>query len=148
MEDYYIWFKALHLLAVIAWMAGMLYLPRLYVYHAEAEPGSDKSETFKVMERRLLRGIMNPAMIATWVFGLLMLYVGFTNEFLTMADGWLHVKLLLVIALSGMHGMFSAWRKDFAVDRNRRSANFYRIMNEIPTVALIVIVIMAIVKPF
>lgn len=148
MEDYYTWFRALHVISVIAWMAGMLYLPRLYVYHAAAEPGSDKSETFKIMERRLLRGIMNPAMIATWVFGLLMLYVGYTNQFLTMADGWLHVKLLAVILMTGMHGMYSAWRKDFAGDRNKRSANFYRVMNEVPTVLFVIIVIMVIVKPF
>ncbi|WP_417515936.1 protoporphyrinogen oxidase HemJ [Minwuia sp.] len=148
MEDWYIWFKAFHVISVIAWMAGMLYLPRLYVYHCAAEAGSKQSEDFKVMERKLLRGIINPSMIAAWVFGGLMLWIGFSNEFLTMADGWLHLKLLSVIAMTVAHGMFAKWRKDFEIDRNTKSARFYRFWNEVPAVLMIVIVIMVIVKPF
>ena len=148
MEDYYIWFKALHVISVIAWMAGMLYLPRLYVYHCDAEKGSKQSEDFKVMERKLLRGIVNPSMIAAWIFGGLMLWIGFSSEFLTMADGWLHLKLLCVIAMTAMHGFYSRWRKDFEFDRNTRSATFYRFWNEAPAVLMIVIVIMVIVRPF
>jgi putative membrane protein len=135
---------ALHVISVIAWMAGMLYLPRLFVYHADAKPGSELSETFKVMERRLLRGIINPAMIAAWTFGLLMLatYPEIFN------DGWIYVKLGCVIALSALHGLFSKWRKQFAADANTHPAKFYRIVNEVPAVLMIVIVFMVIVKPF
>ena len=125
-EDVYLWIKAVHVIAVISWMAGMLYLPRLFVYHSEAEIGSKQSETFKVMERRLLKAIINPAMIVTW----------------------LHVKLALVLAMSAVHGFFSRWLKDFAADRRPRSQKFYRIINEVPTVLMIFIVIMVIVKPF
>ena len=139
----YLWLKAVHLIAVIAWMAGMLYLPRLFVYHCEAEPGTRQSETFKVMERRLLRVIINPAMIASWLLGLWLAWRG--GWFVA---GWLHIKLLLVLAMSGLHGLFALWVKDFARDRDRRSAKFYRIVNEIPTVLLILIVILAVVKPF
>jgi putative membrane protein len=139
----YLWIKAFHVIAMIAWMAGMLYLPRLFVYHAAVEPGSAQSETFKLMERRLLRLIVNPAMIATWLLGLWLAWKG--GWF---AAPWLHAKLTLVILLSGLHGMFARWVKDFAADRNRRSARFYRIANEIPTVLLIAIVIFAVVKPF
>ena len=138
-----LWIKALHVMSVISWMAGMLYLPRLFVYHCEAEPGSKQSEDFKVMERRLLRGIMNPAMIATWIFGLWAAY-----EFNFFTDGWFHAKMALVILLSGMHGAMSKWRKDFAADRNTRSAKFYRIMNEVPAVLMVGIVILVVVKPF
>ncbi len=148
MEDYYFWFKALHVMAVISWMAGMLYLPRLYVYHVDAPQGSQQSETFKVMERKLLRGIINPTMIATWIFGLLMLYVGFSSGMFAGSDGWLHVKLLLVVAMTVMHGFYARWRKDFEADRNTRSSKFYRFWNEVPAVLMIVIVIMVIVKPF
>jgi putative membrane protein len=139
----YDWLKAFHLIAVIAWMAGMLYLPRLFVYHCEAEPGSRQSETFKRMERRLLKAIINPAMIATWGLGL---WLTWTGPYLT--AGWLHAKLALVLILSGVHGVFARWVKDFAADRNRRSAAFYRIVNEVPTLLMIGIVILAIVKPF
>jgi putative membrane protein len=140
--DWYAWIKALHVIAVIAWMAGMLYLPRLFVYHADAPVGSALSETLKTMERRLLRGIMNPAMIAVFVFGGLMLAVQDWGQ------GWLHAKLLAVAALTVLHHVFARWRKDFAADRNLRPARFYRIANEVPTVLLIAIVVLVIVKPF
>jgi protoporphyrinogen IX oxidase len=139
----YLWLKALHVIAVIAWMAGMLYLPRLFVYHCEAEPGSKQSETFKVMERRLLRAIINPAMIVTWVVGLWLMWAG---GFLS--SGWMHAKLLLVIAMSAMHGFLSRWVRAFAVDQNPHSQKFYRFINELPTLLMIVIVILVIVKPF
>ncbi|MCK6449965.1 MAG: protoporphyrinogen oxidase HemJ [Alphaproteobacteria bacterium] len=140
--EWYAWIRALHIISVMAWMAGMLYLPRLFVYHASAVPGSELSETLKVMERRLLRAIINPAMMAAFVFGGLMLVVQDWTQH------WLHVKLALVIAMSALHGFFARWRKDFADDRNRRPPNFYRIANEIPTVLLVAIVILAVVKPF
>lgn len=139
----YLWLKAVHVIAVIAWMAGMLYLPRLLVYHCEAEPGSKQSETFKTMERRLLRAIINPAMTVTWVVGLWLMWAG---GFL--ASGWMHAKLLLVIAMSAMHGFLSRWVRAFAADRNLHSQKFYRIINEVPTVLMIGIVILVIVKPF
>ena len=139
----YLWAKALHIIAVISWMAGMLYLPRLFVYHCEAEVGSKQSETFKVMEWRLLKAIINPAMIATWLSGL---YLAWTAHFFS--AGWLHGKLLLVLILSGVHGFFSRWVKDFAADRNTRSQKFYRIINEIPTVLMIGIVLLVVLKPF
>src|ERR1041384_4963120 len=141
-RDWYVWIKALHIIAVIAWMAGMLYLPRLFVYHCAAVPGSELSETLKIMERRLLRAIMNPAMVAVWTFGSLLLFVqDFTQR-------WLHVKLALVVIMSALHHLFAALRRAFAADRNRRPARFYRIANEIPTLLLIVIVIFVIVRPF
>jgi putative membrane protein len=139
----YLWIKALHVIAVIAWMAGMLYLPRLFVYHCEAEAGSKQSETFKLMERRLLRAIINPAMIVTWLAGLYLAWAG--NFF---SAGWFHGKLLLVVLLSGVHGFFARCVKDFAADRNTRSRQFYRIINEVPTVLMIGIVILVVVKPF
>jgi putative membrane protein len=139
----YLWLKAVHVIAVIAWMAGMLYLPRLFVYHCDAEPGSRQSETFKVMEQRLLRIIINPAMGVTWAVGLWLAYDGGW-----LAAGWWHAKLLLVLALSALHGFFSRWVKDFAADRNIRPARFYRAVNEVPTLLMIGIVILAIVKPF
>lgn len=142
--QYYQWIKALHIISVIFWMAGMAYLPRLFVYHADATPGSDKSETFKIMERRLLRGIINPAMIATFLFGGLMLAI---NPGL-FSDGWMHVKLFLIFIMAGLHGMFSRWRKDFERDENRRPARFYRIVNEAPPTLVIFIVLLAVVKPF
>jgi putative membrane protein len=138
------WIKALHVIAVISWMAGLLYLPRLYVYHAEAEKGSDKSETFKVMERRLYRGITTPAMIATWIFGLLMLGIDHSIWW----GFWPWVKAAMVLGLSGLHGFYGRIRRDFAEDRNTRSHKFYRVINEMPMVLAIVIVIMVIVKPF
>jgi putative membrane protein len=139
----YLWLKAAHVIAVIAWMAGMLYLPRLFVYHCEAEVGSKQSETFKVMERRLLRAIINPAMIATWVLGI---WLAIEGGFLK--AGWLHGKILLVVMMSGVHGLLARWTREFAEDRNTHSQKFYRIVNEIPTVLMIGIVILVIVKPF
>ena len=139
----YEWIKALHVIAVISWMAGMLYLPRLFVYHCEAEPGSKQSETFKVMERRLLKAIINPAMIVTWLAGLWMVWEGGWYK-----AGWFHAKFALVILMSALHGFFTARVRDFALDRNSRSQRFYRIINEVPTVLMIAIVILVIVKPF
>src|ERR1051325_7754411 len=139
----YLWLKAAHVIAVIAWMAGRLYLPRLFVYHCAAPVGSAQSETFKVMERRLLRAIINPAMIATWVFGLWLAWLG----------GWAYAtwflaKFVLVSAMSGVHGMLSRYRRDFAADQNRHSEKFYRIINEVPTLLMIAIVLLAVIKPF
>ena len=139
----YEWLKAFHIIAVIAWMAGMLYLPRLFVYHCEADVGSTQSETFKVMERRLLKAIINPAMIATWVLGLWLAYSGGWFK-----APWLHAKLVLVLLMSGVHGVLSRYVKDFAADRRRKSQKFFRILNEIPTVLMILIVILVVVKPF
>jgi putative membrane protein len=139
----YPWLKAFHIIAVIAWMAGMLYLPRLFVYHCEAEPGSRQSETFKVMEQRLLRAIINPAMVVTWALGL---WLAWDGGWLT--AGWLYAKLVLVLAMSALHGLWARWVRDFAADRNRHSQRFYRIVNEFPTLLLIGIVILAVVKPF
>lgn len=139
----YDWLKALHVVAVIAWMAGMLYLPRLFVYHCEAEPGSKQSETFKVMERRLLRGIINPAMIVTWMVGLYLAVIGHWY-----AAGWFQVKFMLVLVMSAVHGFLSARVRDFSLDRNIRSQRFYRFINEVPTILMIGIVILVIVKPF
>jgi putative membrane protein len=139
----YHWLLAFHIIAVIAWMAGMLYLPRLFVYHCEADPGSMQSETFKVMERRLLKAIINPAMIVTWLLGLWLAWSGgwFTAP-------WLHAKLVLVLGMSGVHGMLVRHVKDFAADRRRKSQKYFRILNEVPTVLMILIVILAVVKPF
>lgn len=142
--NYYAWVKALHLIAVISWMAGLLYLPRLYVYHADADPGSELSETLKIMERRLLRIIINPAMIVSWLLGLLMLAA---NPGL-LTGGWLHVKLAAVILLQIFHACLARWRKDFLHDRNTHPARFYRRINEIPTLLMAIIVIMVVVKPF
>jgi putative membrane protein len=139
----YVWVKAVHVIAVIAWMAGMLYLPRLFVYHADSPPGSQQSETFKVMERRLLRAIINPAMIVTWALGLWLAWSGFH-----FSGGWLHAKIALVLAMSGAHGYFSAAVRAFAEDRNKKSSRHWRMMNEVPTLLLIGIVILVVVKPF
>jgi protoporphyrinogen IX oxidase len=139
----YLWLKALHIIAVIAWMAGMLYLPRLFVYHCDAPVGSPQSATFKVMEWRLLKLIINPAMAATWVLGLILVWLGGW-----WSDHWMQAKFALVIAMSAMHGFFVRWVKDFAADRNTRSQKFYRIINEVPTVLLILIVILVVLKPF
>ena len=141
MAGWVLWIKALHVMSVIAWMAGMLYLPRLFVYHASAT--GETSQTFKVMERRLLKAIMNPAMIATWLTGL---YLAYAEGFYR--DGWLHAKLALVVLMSGVHGLLSARVRAFAEDRNRSSGKFYRALNEVPTVLMIGIVILVIVKPF
>jgi len=141
----YPWIKALHIVSVISWMAAMLYLPRLFVYHTAAEIGSAQSETFKVMERRLARGIMLPAMIATLLFGGLLLATPGVVDF---HQGWLHAKLGLVLGMLVLQHFFGAWRRAFAEDRNRHSARFYRMINEVPTVAMIAIVILVVVKPF
>ncbi len=143
--EYYLWLKALHIIAVIAWMAGMMYLPRLYVYHCAAEAGSVQSETFKLMERRLLRGIINPAMIISMLLGGLLLLV---PGLIDWSSGWIWAKLALALVLSGLHGLFSRWRKDFEADRNVRPAGFYRIANEAPFAVMVVIVILVILKPF
>jgi putative membrane protein len=143
--DGYFWIKAWHLISVIAWMAGLFYLPRLFVYHCEAPPDSDRSATFKVMERRLLRVIMNPAMIAAYVFGLLLLL---TPGVVDWQSGWIYGKLVLVGLLTWFHHLLGRWRKDFEADRNRRPGRYYRIANEVPTVIMIGIVILAVVKPF
>ncbi|MEZ5926216.1 MAG: protoporphyrinogen oxidase HemJ [Hyphomicrobiaceae bacterium] len=142
-DQAYLWVKAGHVSAIIAWMAGMLYLPRLFVYHSEAEAGGDVSETFKVMERRLLRIIINPAMVLAWVFGL---WLAWQAGFL--GSAWFHAKLALVVGLSALHG-YLAWSvRQFAEDRNRRSARHWRMMNEVPALLMLGIVVLVIVKPF
>ena len=149
MEDLLIewheWIEAFHVIFVIAWMAGMLYLPRLYVYHAEAAAGGEASEMLKVMERRLLRVIISPAMIATFLFGGILLL---PPSMVDWSAGWIYAKLALVFTMTGFHGLLARWRKDFMADRNERSAAFYRKMNEVPTALMIGIVILVIVKPF
>ena len=139
------WVKALHVLSIIAWMAGMLYLPRLFVYHAGVAVGSEASETFKVMERRLYRGITTPAMIASWIFGL---WLAFGFGLVDFSQGWMWLKALFVLALSGAHGFYGRLLRDFANDRNQRPGRFFRMINEIPFVFAIVIVIAVIVRPF
>ena len=143
LQNYIDWIKAFHVIAVIAWMSGMLYLPRLFVYHTQSKVGSESSERFKVMERKLLRGIVNPAMIAVWILGPLLAWL--TGTYL---DLWLQMKVVLVIGMSGMHGFFARCVKDFAADRNTRSARFYRIANEVPALLMVFIVILVIVQPF
>jgi putative membrane protein len=145
LADFYPWTKALHVISVIAWMAGLLYLPRLFVYHCAAPAGSPTSETFKVMERRLLRAIMNPAMIATWVFGISLLL---TPGIVDWAAGWIWVKLALVLLLTFYHHLLALWFKAFRADANKHDARFYRFMNEVPTLAMIAVVITVIVRPF
>jgi putative membrane protein len=142
-QQFYLWLKAFHIIAVIAWMAGMLYLPRLFVYHTETVPGSQESERFKVMEKKLLRMIINPSMFAVWILGLTL---ALTTHAYT--EGWLQVKFLFVLALSGLHGFYARCVKDFAKDQNRRTQRFYRIINEVPAAMMVVIVILAVVKPF
>lgn len=141
--NFYLWAKAIHVIAVISWMAGMLYLPRLFIYHCDAERGSAQSETFKVMEQRLLRVIINPAMTVTWVFGLWLAWEGFSFQ-----AGWLHAKIALVLVLSGFHGYFAGAVRRFSEDRNTKSAGHWRLMNEGPTIVMILAVILVIVKPF
>jgi protoporphyrinogen IX oxidase len=143
LSDNILWIKALHIIAVIAWMAGMLYLPRLFVYHCDAPAGSPQSEMLKVMERKLLKVIVNPSMIAVWVLGLTLAYA--TGAY---AQGWLQLKFALVVAMSGLHGFFAATVKRFDRDANMRPQRFYRIINEVPMVLIIAIVILVVVKPF
>jgi putative membrane protein len=139
----YLWLKALHIMSVIAWMAALFYLPRLFVYHAETEAGTQQSETFKIMERRLLKAIMTPAMIASWIFGL---WVAYEGGFLR--DGWFHAKLALVLIMSGYHGYLARCVRAFAEDRNTRGHRHYRIVNEVPTLLMVVIVVLVVIKPF
>ncbi len=143
--DAYVWMKALHIISVIAWMAGLLYLPRIFVYHTECDVGSQQSETFQIMERRLFRVIMNPAMLATFVFGGVLLA---NQDSSIWQEIWIYVKLFCVVGLVVSHEMMGAWRRAFAENRNRRPASFYRIMNEVPTFLMIVVVIFVVVKPF
>jgi protoporphyrinogen IX oxidase len=138
-----LWLKALHVIAVISWMAGLLYLPRLFVYHCEADKGSQQARTFKLMERRLLRGIMNPAMIVVWITGPLLAWQAGMYR-----DGWLLAKFACVVLLTAYHHALGVWRKAFAEDRNRRDARFYRLMNEVPTLIMVTIVVLVVVKPF
>jgi putative membrane protein len=135
--------KALHIVAVISWMAGLLYLPRLFVYHCAAQRGSELSETFKVMERRLFRAIMTPAMIASWLLGLA---IAWRSGWF--AAGWFHAKLVLVAVLSGFHDFLGRKLKDFAADSNEKPAGYYRVVNEIPTLLMIGIVFLVVLKPF
>ena len=139
----YLWLKSFHIISIIAWMAGMLYLPRLFVYHCEAEPGSKQSETFKVMERRLLKAIINPAMIAAWIFGLWVAYEGGWFK-----SGWFHAKLALVLVLSALHGFLTGQVRAFGQDKRPYSQKFYRIINEVPAVLMILIVLLVVLKPF
>jgi len=141
----YLYIKALHIISIIAWLAGMLYLPRLFVYHARVLPGSEADLLFQTMERKLLRIIMNPAMAATLILGIWLISLSAVDF---RHAGWLHVKILLVLILVAMHGLMAKWRKDFAAGRNTRSERFYRIFNEMPTIILVVIVLLAVVKPF
>lgn len=146
LSEWQLWIKAGHVIAVMAWLAGMLYLPRLFVYHADAKAGSELSETLKIMERRLLRAIINPAMAISMILGIFMLL---TPGLIDFSQLWIWIKIFCAfIGLGGMHGLLSRWGKDFEADRNTRPASFYRKMNEIPTVLMIVIVIMVIVRPF
>lgn len=139
----YPWTKALHIIAVIAWMAGMLYLPRLFVYHCETSPGTAEYERFKVMERKLMRVIINPSMVAVWVLGLIL-----AETLHAWTETWFILKLILVTALSGLHGMLSRWRRDFEHGRNTKTQRFYRVVNEVPAVLMAFIVILVVVKPF
>jgi putative membrane protein len=143
LRAHYDWIKAFHIIAVIAWMAGMLYLPRLFVYHSAAPVGSPQSETFKMMERRLLKAIINPAMGATWVLGLTLVWLGDWHK-----AHWFQAKFVLVIGLSALHGVFVRHWRAFEADRNQHSAKYFRIINEVVTLGLIAIVILVVVKPF
>jgi len=146
MASPYLWLVSFHIIAFTSWMCGMLYLPRLYVYHVAAIPGGELSETLKTMERKLLRLIINPAMIATWIFGISLVYVnGWQNM---KHEGWFHAKLGLLVLMQLLHACFARWRRDFARDKNVHSAKFYRIFNELPAVLLVAIVLLAVVKPF
>ena len=142
LADYRNVILALHIVSFISWMAGMLYLPRLFVYHTTAEAGSQMSETFKIMERRLLKAIIDPAMIATWTFGILLLW---SQGFAQLAQGWMMVKLVCVLVLSGIHGMFAGDVRRFANDLNEKSQKYFRVLNEVPTLLMIFIVVLVIV---
>ncbi|MGJ8528640.1 protoporphyrinogen oxidase HemJ [Maritalea sp.] len=139
------WVKALHVISIIAWMAGLLYLPRLFVYHCDASHGSDKSDTFIIMERRLLKAIMTPAMISSWIFGL---WLAFGYQLVAVDDIWAWVKGLSVVGLTGIHFHLAGYQRAFAQGKNTKQQRFFRLINEVPTVLMIVIVIMVIVKPF
>lgn len=144
MADYYDWFKVLHIISVISWMAGLFYLPRLFVYHTKVEVGSEQDKMFQIMERKLLRIIMNPSMIGTYVFGLIVAYIyGFEA-----LGTWFHIKMMAVIFLTMMHGLMARWRKDFTEGKNKHSDRFYRILNEMPVIAMVIGVIMVVIKPF
>jgi putative membrane protein len=143
LANYIPWIKAFHVIAVIAWMSGMLYLPRLFVYHTQTQPGSEASERFKVMETKLLKAITNPSMIAVWIAGPLLAWL--TGSYL---DTWLQLKFFLVIILSGVHGFLVRCWRDFEADRNTRSGRFYRIINEVPALLMVLIVILVVVQPF
>ena len=145
LAPYLLWIKALHVVAMVAWMSGLFYLPRLYVYHCQVAPGSAEGERFKVMERRLLKQITTPAMIVTWIAGLLLASIPGVVD---MHALWFPVKLVLVLLMTGFHGACSRWRRDFLNDRNRRPEKFYRVANEVPTLLLVLIVVLVIVKPF
>ncbi|AHJ69642.1 protoporphyrinogen oxidase HemJ [Granulibacter bethesdensis] len=145
LTPFYLWIKTAHIASMIAWMAGLFYLPRLYVYHCGLKRGSEESERFKIMERRLLKQIINPAMMATWLFGILLVL---TPGVIDWSRGWWHIKLLCVLLMSGFHGAMSKWRRDFLEDRNTRTHKFYRIANEVPTLLMLIIVTMVIVRPF
>jgi putative membrane protein len=145
LNAYYSWIKAIHIMAVISWMAGMFYLPRLFVYHAErAEVGSELDQTFQIMEEKLLRVIINPAMIVTWIAGLTMLALGAFDW----GSVWSWAKIIAVILMSGFHGWLSKRRKEFAMGANTRSGRVYRLANEVPTVLMVVIVVAVVVRPF
>ncbi len=145
LSSYYLWIKALHIISFVVWMAGLLYLPRLFVYHATTKPGSETSAYFLTMEHKLLRIIMLPAMLMTFAFGVALLLV---PGVIGWSSGWIHLKILLVLALAAMHGLMVSWFREFSIDARDRSQNFFRIVNEIPTVIMVVIVILAVVKPF
>lgn len=144
MQDYFMWYKAIHVISVIAWMSAMFYMPRLFVYHTRADFGSDMDKTFQIMEYKLLKLIMNPAMISTYIFGLLLAYIyGWAA-----LGVWFHIKMSAVIGLTAFHMVLAKWRKDFAGGDNKHTEKFYRLINEVPPVLMIVAVIMVIVKPF
>ncbi|ACJ00168.1 protoporphyrinogen oxidase HemJ [Rhodospirillum centenum] len=141
----YLWIKSFHVISMVAWMAGMFYLPRLFVYHTQTTPGAADYQRFVVMERKLLKYIMNPALIATWTFGLAMLAL---NPSLLSGQGWMHAKILLVLGMTAAHMLLGRYRREFEETRSARSEKFFRVFNEVPTILLIVIVILVIVKPF
>jgi putative membrane protein len=146
--SWFLWVKSLHVISVIAWMAGLLYLPRLFAYHAAAAKGSEAARVFTTMERRLLRGIMNPAFILTWTFGLILVFVYPAEAGIDWSQWWIRIKAIAVILMTVLHHVYALWRKDLAADRNTRSPRFYKMWNEVPAVLMVIIVIMVIGKPF